>query len=224
MVADTVMRYRQMQAALAAVQMLDWASIVQLPDTSPGTQYSSAWNDLFLDPERTRSPHYFDWFQTKFGDVPPVLRRRAVESVGFGPFGFRKAHPSRRQGSLAQILAARFAHEQLSFLFHPEQDPEIVARASPRFALLPVLLRLHLYDRVSGSWEWRLAAYDDQKTNWRAEPPVDDGAEMLPVPEDCAVVTFSSQRRIYLRNHAPLQVEPVLEILPFRDLAVPEDY
>jgi len=224
MVADTVMRYRQMRAALAAVQMLDWASIARLPDLAPGARDFPAWNDMFLDGERTYLPRYFDWFQTQFGDVPLVLRRRAVESMGFGPFGYRKAHPSRREGTLVQILVTRFRiSPQLSFSF-PEGDPEIVTRACPR-SFPSRLLRLRLYDRTSNSWEWRLAAYEYQKTDWRAEPPIDDGAEMSPVPEDCAVVTLGSSRsRIHLRNYAPLDVEPVLEILPFKGRTVPKDY
>jgi hypothetical protein len=87
-----------------------------------------------------------------------------------------------------------------------------------------MILRLRLYDRISASWEWRLAAYEDQGTPWRTEPPMDEGEFMLAVPRECATVSVCSLRSISIHNFAALDVAPVLEILPFKDLTVPDEY
>lgn len=56
-------------------------------------------------------------------------------------------------------------------------------------------------------------------------PPLKDGAEMTPVPTTVAeMVTSSMGCQVRMYNNDELLVEPVIQMLPFQDLAIPSSY
>lgn len=71
MLSDTVMRYRQLQAALGAIMVLDWEKMRRLPfSQEPGRVHSSEWDDLF---DLRKSGRYARWFEDNFGRKYPPL-------------------------------------------------------------------------------------------------------------------------------------------------------
>jgi hypothetical protein len=72
MLPDTVMSYRQLQAALGAIMILDWQKIRRLTfSQEPGRVHCSEWDDLF-DPGK--SGRYARWLEENFGNYPALLR------------------------------------------------------------------------------------------------------------------------------------------------------
>jgi hypothetical protein len=221
MAADTVTRYRQIEAALGAIAILDWAEVSRLPQhTEGGVRRCPGWEDMFLSD--TCAPRCFDWFHTRFAEVPVYLRRLALRasrprvSDGLGYPG--PAPPGQAEATLAEILLARRRWVCLSFTFAPRLGCDMVREVRRG------LIELQLYDRVADRWVWRRAAYDDRGTAQLIDKPRENGAPMLPLPRSKAWATVTIVRSISLRSDEPLDIDPVLQTLPFRDLTVPAAY
>lgn len=221
MAADTAMRYRQIEAALGAIAILDWTDVSRLPQHPDGGVWRCpGWEDMFLT--ATRAPRCFDWFQTRFADVPAYLSRLALRAAGprvsQGRVRPEPAPPGMAEATLAEILLARRRWTCLSFTFAPRLGCDMVRQVRSG------LLELQLYDRSADRWVWRRAAHDDQSVARPIDKPRENGAPMLPVPRSKAWATLTLVRSISLRSDDPLDLDPVLQTLPFRDLAVPAAY
>lgn len=219
MAADTVMRYRQMMAALDAVSIHEWPTVRHFPPDNPERSSRCAvWENAFLSEECTTLPRYLDWFQTEFGDVPDLFRRRAVVSTGYSLGRRRLPDPSRRDLDLRELLAMRRWWQPLHLEFGLRRRPEQEVIERPTWGRL----RLRLFDRSTSQWGWQEAAFETETT-----PPVpltEEGVEMLPVPRLNAGVIVQLTRRLNLSSDELVEIETVLDRLPFSDLTIPPEY
>lgn len=219
MAADTVMRYRQMEATLQAVSIHEWPMVRRFPPDDPGQiSRCAVWENAFLSEECTTLPRYRDWFQTEFGDVPDLFRHQAVEATGRRLSRRRPPDPSWRDLDLREFLAMGcFWHPlHIEFGFLRRLESEVIEE--PTWGRL----RLRLFDGSTGQWAWQEVVFETETTP--LVPLTEEGYEMLPVPPLNARVIVQVKRRFCLSSDEPLDVEPVLEQLPFRDLTIPPEY
>ncbi|HJZ34326.1 MAG TPA: hypothetical protein VKF35_24640 [Hyphomicrobiaceae bacterium] len=202
MLSDTVMRYRQLQAALGAIMVLDWQKMRRLAlSQERGLVRCSDWDDLF-DPRR--SGRYAHWFEENFGNYPALLRQRAIDSVRYQLGADRAREPSRprRQVTLREILIARY-RSGLRVYFCPARGDGFVESDARN------LIRLRLYDSSRRSWGWQNAAFAWASPQMVA--PREGGEEMTPVSTTLAEIVVSSKGySIEMHNSDDLLVEPVV--------------
>ena len=214
MVSDTAMRYRQLRAALGAIIILDWENMRRLVlFREPGLVRCPEWDGLF---DTGMSGRYAIWFEENFGDYPALLRQWGIDSVRNHLSG---ARPSRGELTLRQILIARYRSSDLNGVyFDPPRSDGFVE------AVEPGSIRLRLYDQSTRSWGWQKAAFG-RAVPRMVSPPQDDGTEMTPIPTMLAkLVIYTKGYSIAMHNNDDLLVEPVIEMLPFRDLTIPSSY
>lgn len=212
MLPDTVMRYRQIQAALGAIMILDWEKIRRLGFSQElGHVHCPEWDDLF-DPGKTG--RYAGWFEENFGNCPAFLRQFAIDSVRFQ---LRSRRPARLV-TLQEILVARYRSGLNDVFFWPPRSQGVV-EAETRSSI-----RLRLYDSLTHNWEWHKAVFGRAALQMAA--PQGISAEMTPVPINLAEIVLYSAKGSAIRmyNHDELLVEPIVEILPFPDVTIPSSY
>ena len=212
MLSDTVMRYRQLQAALTAVMVLDWENIRGLAFTQEsGKIHSSEWDDLF---NSRKSGCYARWFEQYFGDYPALLRQLAIDSVRYQLGARRPA----RQVTLQELLVARYRFGLLQVFFMPSRGEGFVEKETY------YSIRIRLCDSRARSWEWHKAVFGRAAQQMTASQEV--GVEVTPVPTSLAqIVLYAAMgSAIKLYNFDDLLIEPVVEILPFQDVAIPRGY
>jgi hypothetical protein len=206
MLSDTVMRYRQLQASLAAITILDWEKMQGLAfSKEPGQIHCSEWDDLF---DSHKLGRYANWFEENFGSHPALLRQLAINSVR-NLLGYQR--PA-RQMTLQEILVARYRSD-LQIYFWPARGEGFVERETHSS------IRLRLYDSRAGNWEW-------QKAVFGPAAPQQVDVEMTPVPTTLAEIVHYSAKgsAIKMNNRDDLLVEPIIETLPFPDVTIPSSY
>jgi hypothetical protein len=214
MLSDTVMRYRQLQAALGAIMVLDWEKMRRLAlSQERGLVRCSEWDDLF-DPRR--SGRYAHWFEDNFGNYPALLRQWAIDSVRYQLGADRTRERPRRQLTVREILIARYRSGLRVYFWPPGGDGFVESDTRN-------LIRLRLYDSSGRNWGWQNAVFAWASPQMVA--PQEGGEEMTPVSTTLAEIVLSVKGySIEMHNYDDLLVEPVIEMLPFQDLAVPSSY
>ena len=212
MLPDTVMRYRELEAALGAIMILDWEKMRRLAfSKEPGEVHCSDWDDLFAP---GKSGRYARWFEENFGNYPALLRQLAIDSVRYQLGARRPA----RLVTLQEILVARSRYYRHEFFFQPPRGQGFVEAETYGS------IRLRLYDTRTHNWEWQKAVFGLAALQMAA--PQEISVEMTPVPKTFAEIVLYSAKGSAIRmyNHDDLLVEPIIEILPFPDVTIPSSY
>ncbi len=211
MLPDTVMRYRQLEAALGAIMILDWENVRRLAFFKEnGEVHCSEWDNLF-DPGKSGS--YAHWFEETFGNYPAHLRQLAIDSARRQLAGRRPA----RRVTLREILVARSRCFFHNFYFWPPRSQGFVEAETYDS------IRLCLYNTRAHNWEWQKAVFGHAALQMAAPQEMD--GEMTPVPATFAkIMLYTKGSAINMFNYDNLLVEPMIEILPFPDVAIPSSY
>jgi hypothetical protein len=187
MLSDTVMRYRQLQAALTAIMVLDWEKMRGLAFTQePGDVHCSEWDGLF---DSRKSGRYAHWFEEHFGNYPALLHQLAIDSVRYELGARRPA----RQMTLKEILVARYRFGCLHVYFMPSRGEGFVEAETYDS------VRLRLYDSRARNWVWHRAIFGRDARQMAASQEV--GGEMTPVPITLAEIALYHSKGTAIRMH-----------------------
>lgn len=216
MVPSTAVRVRRLAAALQAILILDWERVRQAMSDreKAGSEFApsvSRWDNSFAVPHAA-------WLDEHFGDVLDHFVQWAVALPSFANrrTGERRARLAALAGNTLHEFLARFAWPFVQIHFGVSS----IASDAVQVADIGVL-RVRLYDADSGLWVWRLAAYalGFGRCPRIADQPMADGERMTAEPRQCAEFRVGSSGLCFKwRDPDPLDVEPVITILPFQDL------
>jgi hypothetical protein len=212
LLADTVMRYRQLRAGLGAIVALDWERIKEIAVRQEAEQpVGSEWDDLF---DSHKSGRYSGWFEENFREYPATLRRLAVDAARH-ELVYRRPSP---QKTLRELLTMKYRSE-LQVYFSPDRGGDFAQKERGAYHSI----RLQLYDAQTRRWEWRKASFGRVPPQFGARQ--ENGVEMTPVPETLAkVLCYSKGELVAIYSRDELLVEPVLEALPFANTHIPASY